>query len=246
MDLTVLIACKNRTKNLKYCLASINACVGSLRTVVVDFGGAYNLAESISYPWLEIIRVTRNTDVFHKARALNIGIKRIKTKYMCITDADQVFAKNFFVVVNKVLTKRSRSFVMCKTYFLRTIPDKITPDNVHKHYNLLLRLAKNSGLKPHGDGCCNGLETAWAKAVRGYDETYVGYGGEDSDFALRAKLAGLSKINIERQVSMVHLPHDKSGKYYNKEVFKRNKQRYKNKEKTKTIVANSTSNWGKL
>lgn len=244
--MTVLIACKNRTKNLKYCLASVNNSVRVPQTLVVDFGSDTVLSNVIRYPWLSIVRTTRDTKMFHKARALNIGIRRIKTKYLCITDADQIFSPDFFSVVYAVLSKGKKAFIMCKTYFLRAIPEDVVPDNLGKNYKRLLQLAKNSGLKQHGDGCCNGVSTKWAQAVNGYDEAYRGYGGEDSDFALRAKFAGFRRVEISKRVSMVHLPHVKDGKYYNKNVFKKNKRRYYEKERTKEIVANKEIEWGKL
>ena len=245
MDLTVLIARKDRGKNLSYCLASIAACKPVPPVLVVDFGSAKALCFP-QYPWLSIIRGKRKTDFFHKARALNIGIRKIKTKYLCIVDADQIFSPNFFSVVYRRLVKTPKVFVMCRTYFLRKIPNEITPNNLRRNYEHLLHLAKTSGLKYHGDGCCNGVRTDWAKSVRGYDESYYGYGGEDSDFALRAKLAGFHHMGIEKYVSMVHLPHAKKGMYYNKDIFMKNKKRYRNKVKTEEIIANVEENWGNL
>ena len=244
-QLTTLITCKDRDVNIQYCIHSIAQCTEIPKVLIIDFGSK-NPVSFPQFKFVNVIRVNRNTKMFHKARALNIGIKRIKTKYLCITDADQIFSPNFFSVVHKILTKNAKAFIMCHTAFLRSIPKHVTPANITEHYKRLLHLAKQSGLKIHGDGCCNGVQTAWAKAVRGYDESYYGYGGEDSDFALRAKLAGFVKVNIVKQATMVHLPHPKKGMYYNKNVFKKNKERYYAKVQTKEIKANVNIAWGKL
>jgi len=244
-QLTTLIACKDRDVNLQYCIHSIAQCTAVPKVTIIDFGSK----NPISFPqfkFVNVIRVNRKTGMFHKSRALNIGIKRTKTKYLCITDADQIFSPNFFAVVYTRLVKNSKAFIMCRTPFLRSIPSDVSPATISKNYKRLLHLARNSGLKQHGDGCCNGVQTAWAKSVHGYDEAYYGYGAEDSDFALRAKLARFVHVNIEKQVSMVHLPHLKKGMYYNKKAFKKNKERYHNKVKTKEIIANIKVPWGAL
>ena len=102
----------------------------------------------------------------------------------------------------------------CNTFFLKQIPKDVTVENIRKNYNRLLILAKQGGIKPRGDGCCNGILTAKAKKIRGYDESYIGYGAEDSDFALRALLFGANKKWIHKKTNMIHLPHLKVGKYY--------------------------------
>jgi len=244
MNMTAIIACKNRTKNLKYCLASIDACTPRPNTVVVDFGSTDNLADIIHYPWLSIIRVDRGTKIFHKARALNIGIRAVKTKFMCITDADQIFAKNFFGVVHKRLVNNSRIFVMCHTYFLTKIPKGVTPDNIADNYPKLVKNLRGS--KTHGDGCCNGVLTRWVKRVRGYDEQYIGYGAEDSDFASRAELSGFKRTWIHKATTMIHLPHPKAGKYYDQKVFKRNRKMFFKKQRTREKIVNKDKQWGKL
>jgi len=249
VNLSVIITCKDRLENLKFCLASIRACGPRPRTIVVDFGSNQPLAFPEYKSWVRIIRVDRSTKMFHKARAINIGIRNVTTRFLCITDADQIFQPNFFGVVKQTLQKNTNAFVMCKSYFLTTTPALIPFSCNGKEYYKFLERAKQSGIILHGDGCCNGVSTQWAINVHGYDETYVRYRAQDSDFALRAVRGGLTKVWIHGKTSMIHLPHLRQGAYYEGDIKVYNKAKYKQKTKMPTkaiLVANHNKEWGKL
>jgi GT2 family glycosyltransferase len=245
MDITIVIAQKNRGKNIKLCLDSIRGTSPRPPVIVVDFGSN----PKVEYPnedWLQVINVTRNTELFHKARALNIGILASKTKYICVTDADQIFQKNFFGAVYDLLSTRKSSFIVCNTHFIKTYPKGFVLSDVVAQYDQLLQIAKNSGLRIHGDGCCQAVSRKWLLSVNGYDETYIGYGGEDSDLRLRAKIMGMSIITAFNRTSMIHLPHEKSGVYYSAATFAKNKAYYFEKTRTKQTIANAATKWGQL
>lgn len=246
MNLTAIVTCKNRS-NVYYCVASMRVCYPRPYCIVVDFGSDSPLEFPECSSWLQVIRVTRETDLFHKARAINIGIKNVKTKFLCIVDADQIFQPNFFGVVKDTLQKDPKSFVMCKTYSLKTLPEFPPFDYKGRVFFSLLEVAKNSGIVLHGDGCCNGLSTKFAVNLRGYDETYVGYRAQDSDFALRSVSGGLHKVWINGGTNMIHLPHSRVGEYYSGAHEVTNKAKYKKKTKLdakKIVVANEDTPWG--
>jgi GT2 family glycosyltransferase len=136
---------------------------------------------------------------------------------------------------------------MCRTYFLREIPKHIRPGNIGSRYKELLKEVRRRKSKMHGDGCCNGVSTEWVKKVHGYDERYIGYGAEDSDFALRASLAGLKRKWVNKYTTMIHLPHPKVGEYYNQAVFKRNREMFfHRRKKKKGTIVNKGGEWGKV
>jgi len=58
--LTVILAHKNRQHNLEFCLESINSSNKIPRVILVDFGST--IQPRYTYPWLQIIHVTHNTD----------------------------------------------------------------------------------------------------------------------------------------------------------------------------------------
>jgi len=246
LDLTVIIACKNRKENLDYCLRSISG--GSIlpKVYIVDFGNKTPI--KTPYKWVKVIRVTNNTEKFHKARAVNIGLKQVKTKYACVTDADQIFSKNFFSTVVRALEENSKRFIMCKTYALQGIPKTVQPESVFEKYGVLLKLAKKTR-DAYGDGCCHATLASWFRRTGGYEESFLGWGYEDSDMAWRARKLGLTLYSINRHVSMIHLPHPietQVGGYRHKHVERTNKVRYAKRRQRGILVGNVGRKWGIL
>jgi len=244
MDLTAVIACKDRAENLAYCLRSISCSVEvPAKVIVVDFGSTPDLTHfEQDYPGLvSVIRVTDNTGLFHKSRALNIGLRAITTKYVCMTDADQVYHPTFF---KSLIEKLAPScLVMSHTYLLREIPPWYTVDSVGEKYNDLVRVAKMS----RGEGCCQSAETNLLMSIGGYDESYVGWGYEDTDLIHRAKIAGATVQYLPKNVSMVHLPHSRATAYYSSNYSIQNKNRLSVRLASKTdAVANVGLSWGAL
>lgn len=245
MDLTLLLTCKDREYNLKYCLKSIQAVSNKPKVILVDFGSLKPLTVyKDMYDWLTIIRVNKNTKLFHKSRALNIALRYVKTKYVCASDVDQIFNPNFFDILYSTLSTQKKAFIMCKTYFIHRIKDAVLNES---SYSDLLTIAKKQTRELYGDGCCNGVETEWLRKVQGWDEQYLGYGAEDSDLALRAALSGFKIIWIDNRTNMIHLPHRKQGSYYSVSFINRNKKIFLNKRKTRpSVIANIGFKWGQL
>lgn len=245
-NLTVVIACKNRNTNIQLCLASINGCSAiPIRAVVVDFGSALPISTYVpKYSWLDIIRINRKTKLFHKARALNIGIKSVNTKYLCVTDADQLFAPNFFDALMRKLLGKPRLYVMCKTHFLKHIPKYVDTSSVVNNYKKLLTLSKKTTPKLRGEGCCQATTTRWFKQVRGYEEQFIGFSGEDSDVNIRAVKSGLKKVWIHHATSMIHLPHPKTGVYYSAKHRVHNRELYVKRARSNCVIANLSGKWG--
>lgn len=246
-DLTCVLTCKNRDRNLKYCLSSINASDMIPQVILVDFGNDPPL--EATYPWMRTIRVTRDTARFHKARALNIGLKSVKTRYVCVTDVDQIFQKNFFKVVSGVLHSHSNCFVLCWTHRLNRIPAGLDENDVGDKYNVFLAQAKKDTKRLFGDGCCHATTTKWIRKTRGYEESFIGWGPEDSDMTYRAHwIWGKKLINIRNKTSMIHLPHPKKSnkEYYAFAVKEKNSKLYRSRRASKVRVANAGREWGQL
>lgn len=273
MNLTAVLAHRDRATNLEYCLASIANCTPRPYVVLVDFGSCTPLPPYQQYSdWLEVISVTQGTELFHKSRAVNIGVRNVKTEYLCITDVDQVFSPNFFGEVYRLVSSANNPIVFSRTYFLvdqqasdSAVPKSetfsartfgVTPDNIGEEYPRLLAIARNCRRKRQGYpgyGRCQAVATSWVLSVHGYDEEYIGWGAEDRDFELRARFAGLQATWLSEATSMVHLPHPKAGVYYSNDFRQKNMERWKRKlrivtkvGKADSIIANKNSPWGCL
>ncbi len=249
MNLTAIIACKNRLKNLKWCLTSIAQCDPRPQVILVDFGNNPPLTKYAEiYSWLHVVRVLNKTQNFHKTRALNIGIKQVSTKYVCMTDSDQIFQPNFFGIVEHVLKNNSDAFVQCKTYFLRGLFDNVTADDLNPflYYHMVNFAKKDNFKKPHGEGCCHGVHHTWLMSVNGHDEKYIGWGYEDKDLVLRAVHSGLRVIWVDHATSMLHLPHQRDNSYFGYEIRHKNELYYQSKIGNVNPIVNVNCAWGEL
>lgn len=247
MDLTAIIACKDRIRNLAFCIKSISLCNPRPNLLLIDFANADPLVMfKKTYPWIDVIRVDRKVEVFHKARALNIGIRYAKDTHICLTDADQIFQPNFFGAVRKELNVPN-TFAMCDTAFLPVFPSALgVREYTNATYAKLYKLAKRGHKRPHGEGCCHAVARDWLLNVQGLDERYIGWGFEDKDLVVRAGHANLSIIRLEETTSMVHLPHGRDKIYFNKYYRLRNEKMYLAACRKKRAVANKPDEWGNL
>jgi cellulose synthase/poly-beta-1,6-N-acetylglucosamine synthase-like glycosyltransferase len=245
LDMTVLLACKDREYNLQYCLKSISLSSELPKVILVDFGSKNSLERYMEqYPeWLTVVRASKSTGFFHKARALNIGLRRVKTQFVCATDVDQVFNPNFFEKIFCNLMKCPKIFIMCKTFHIRNF----TLSLKEYSYGKLLDIAKKQTKRVYGEGCCNSVETEWLKSVRGWDENYIGWGAEDSDLMLRARFSKFKVIWMQNLTNMIHLPHSKNAIYYSNIYTRRNRQYLSmRRRKPSDIIVNKNKNWGSL
>lgn len=247
MDLTAIIACKDRTRNLAFCIKSISICKPRPNLLLIDFANADPLIMfKKTYPWIDVLRVDRKVEVFHKARALNIGIRHAKSTYICLTDADQIFHPNFFGEVRRELNVPN-TFVMCDTVFLLDLPSNIGVSNYTAAvYNRLYELGKRAHKRPHGEGCCNAVVRDWLLKVHGLDERYIGWGYEDKDLVARANFSNHRMVRVEESTSMVHLPHSRDKIYFNKYYRLRNEKFYSENCEKKNVIVNNPDEWGNL
>jgi len=248
-DISIIMAHKNRLTNLKYCLASIDSCVYTPSVVLVDFGSNFDVRNVLDwyekcYKWLKVVKVDRNTKLFHKSRALNIGIRAAETKYVCMTDVDQIFQPNFYSIFAKEIS--NENFIRCKTQFLSHLP-KISPKNLNLgiYRELLVESKKDPQRKSFGEGCCHGVSRDWLLSVNGYDEKYIGWGYEDNDLVYRAKESGYDMFWVDSLTSMIHLPHPRDVTYFSNKLISANKAYFIGRHK-RSIIANSGKQWGKI
>lgn len=242
-DLTVVISVQNRKSNLDYCLSSINYNTYKPNVIIVDFGSTIPLAYP-QYDFVKVIRVINNTNFFHKSRANNIGIRNVFTKYICLTDADEIFQDNFFSVINTHLQNNSKCFIKCKTYAINTYLDFLNVDTLHINYNKILTIAKDIN-NLYGDGCLHVTNTDFIKRTGGSDEKFIGWGYEDSDLTYRSIRLQLKSIDIAKKTTMIHLPHgDYTSNYYSTQIRNKNKAYYDYKKEHKIFNANTIFPWG--
>jgi glycosyltransferase involved in cell wall biosynthesis len=181
----------------------------------------------------EYIRV-ENKPIWNKSHALNIAIKKAKSKYILSTDADIIFENNYIREAVQLLQKNQYHYILArcldapenrleeKNYFALKAVSTYRSDTVNRGINMTL--------------------THYYHKIHGYDERYAGWGAEDDDLIKRFRLLGLKKKDITHISSYIHQWHPKRWGLINDE------QREKNEEyflKNHSIVRNHEG-WGEI
>lgn len=253
-DATVLIGIRNRTDHrLGLALRSIREQQypsALVRAVVVDYGSEPAAAEHTAAVCHEydasLVRV-ETTGVWSRARCLNIGIRRIGTKFLLTSDVDIVFSPSYVAEAVQALRESPLS-VVCSS--MLDLPehtgDALRMASASKS-SLRLDELKQSSLSRYNWGFHPSIAmtyTAFYRYIRGYDEFYELWGSEDDDLFGR-----LIKLGLERRVLTSHdafYLHQWHPKYENipaegrAHVVARNAER---RRRTQTIVRNDAS-WG--
>lgn len=188
---------KNRdSTRLNNCLESLKNQIVPCKVILVDYG-----SDTVNIFWerelvrkfnsfVNFIEVTRNTETFNKCRALNIGLRKVDTKYILSTDIDIIFAPNFIQEVISAFEVNPKSIVLCQ---------KMDLD----------RFGTNFGIhEPSASGSCIAIERDWINKVHGYDEFYTYWGREDNDLVDRAISDGYKVVWITDKTQMYHQWHE--------------------------------------
>lgn len=230
---SIIICFYERLSHLKCCLDSLRFCDEDFDEVVItDDGSSQATVEKLqktiknyTYP---IKHVWQKKDGFRVASARNNGIRKAKGDYLIFFDCD------FLILPSTVRTHRDLArpgrFVAgnCK-YLDKEQTDTVfnatmTPDLLHALYastpdtelykdhlryirrTILMRL----GLMSPRKQCLGGhfsIHRADIERVNGYDENFVGWGGEDEDLGIRLVKAGIFCRSGLPRLKVLHAWH---------------------------------------
>lgn len=193
------------------CLDRFSACLGSLarqtiadslRVCIADYSTHSSLSKldiPESLRWDYFHRPLSSS--FNKPFCINHGYKRFRIDqepYFFFSDIDLVYPETF---VDRLVTKYSRlDPKVCATalqFYQQPARECYTPvyadarDTIHDDIRY--------------EGGCLMISTALFNELRGYDERYFGWGGEDDDFFMRAGYAGV--FIVDESLELVHMYH---------------------------------------
>jgi len=224
MPITTVLVIKNRPEKQTIC------CIESLakqlsnhcKIIVVDYGST---EENLIWErklfdkfGVKLIEVKNNTQIFNKSRALNIGIRQAKTDFIMLGDIDNVYLPNFIYQIEKVLDLKR--IITCRRI------------NINQDGS---RNPKHIGAY----GGCLVLSKDFLYSIRGLDEMFTLWGGEDDDLIERAIKRGLELYSIPIEVThCIHQWHPKADK--SKEKWNRQYLKIK-----KTVIRNLKI-WGEI
>ena len=235
MKISIIICFYKRLQYLKYCLESLKSCFKCFDEVVIADDGSgescvRQLKKMITGYDFPIIYVSQPKKGFRPAAARNNGIKHASGDYLIFLDCDFVvlpgtikfhldaskpgrFVAGFCKYLDEELTK---------IIFQEGVSDKLLEDlyqslpegpilKDHRRFirhRIFLRLGLASVRKQRLSSHFS-IHRKDIENVNGYDENYVGWGGEDEDLAIRLAASGLEGKSIIRQARVLHLWHSK-------------------------------------
>ncbi len=242
MKTSVIVSFYERLGHLKCCLDGLAACADDFDEVVIaDDGSSESTVQALqglisSYAF-RIVHAWHAKSGFRLAAARNNGIRRSRGDHLVFLDCD------FAVLPGAIRRHREHAkrgrFVagLCKylpeeqTRLLMesgVTPERLEelygalPDRpiVREHwkfvrYSVLIRLRLASARKQRCSSHFS-VQRADIEAINGYDENFVGWGGEDEDLSCRMVRAGFRGRSIIPLARTLHLWHPKElgGKHW--------------------------------
>lgn len=194
---------------LQLAVESIKKSVGDydVEIIISDYGSVNHelnekLADDLGIKYV----YTPRTGPWSRSRALNAGFAISSGKLLVSTDADMIFSPNAFerIIDFSLNNHNSALFLQC-----RDLPQEMDENFVAEHPTDWDLFESKSQLRPRwGMGGMMAIPREGFMIIRGFDERLHTYGGEDLDFAQRARRAGFKTQWLDDdEIRMFHVWH---------------------------------------
>lgn len=232
---SIVIPFYERLEHLKCCLDSLCSCSPDFDEVVVTDDGSseqtvHRLKDMIHRYAFPIRHIWQPRQGFRVAAARNNGIRRARGDYLIFIDSDLMVLPGA-IKAHSTLAKQGR-FVAGHCKYLteeqsaRVLESSISPSLLEALYGgspdreimkqhrrfikrtLLIRLRLASPKKQSLGGHFS-VHRRDVEYVNGYDENFVGWGGEDEDLGIRFIKAGIFGRSAIRYARALHVWHPK-------------------------------------
>lgn len=194
--------------------------------LVADDGSKKNtkeLIEKISrHSKIPIVHVWQEDDGFRAASVRNKAIRQASHEYLILIDGDMILhpyfiedhlnyaQKNTFVQGSRVLLleEKTKEVLEQKIDHLTFFETGLANRKNAIHSNILYKLFSKQNRTLKGIKTCNfALYRRDAFKVNGFNEEFIGWGREDSEFAVRLMNAGIKRQDIKFHAIAYHLFH---------------------------------------
>lgn len=210
IDISVVIGFRNwGQRRLELAVKSILQSFGPLKgeVIVSDYGSDDGQVTETAMTSAGARYIYTETDgSWSRSRALNAGFAHARGKVLVSTDADMVFSPKSFEVIGQTLLDDPS---LCLLLQCRDLPQDWSDFEVAEAGFRWQTFEAVSRLRPRwGMGGMMAVHRDVYARIRGLDERMHTYGGEDIDFATRAKRAGQRLLWVEDpDVRMYHMWH---------------------------------------
>lgn len=209
-DVSVVIGFRDwGRRRLELALTSVKESFGRYdgEVILSDFGSLNRtenerLAERVGAKYV----YSEGEENWSRSRALNAGFSIAQGDILVSTDADMVFTPTSFERIVEIATQEPKAafFLQC-----RDLPEGMDDLWVSENPQAWSAMERASRLRPRwGMGGMMAIRREGFDLIRGFDERLHTYGGEDLDFAQRARRAGYRTFWIDdADVRMYHMWH---------------------------------------
>lgn len=248
--MTILYIYRNR--DLERVKRSLDSLVSQnnqeFKVVFIDYGSSETRASEIAdlilhYPFVAYHYSYCSLQPWSRAKAINIGLHFVTTDFVFIADIDMIFSSDFVQVLQNI--KNPKKTIFFKVGFL----SKKETQTFKKFEDYEVTHESSSGAQ--------GLSlfpTEALLSIRGFDEFFHLWGGEDQDVHARLKMIGLNVAFLDEKILMLHQWHTTYRNFLNKKltttlqhetIAKINQEHFRMNEVLKNSVVNK-KNWGKI
>lgn len=187
----------------------------------------------------------RIKEVWNKSKCLNIGLRRINTKYFIVADVDVVFEANYLETCVELAEMSSGSVGFypkifdCSKGVINDQTDVVADfEKIFQQTIYRGDIFKNDF--PYGVGILF-AQTKVVKEIGGYDEFYKCWGSEDKDLLNRLRTLGANILNIANHTRVIHQWHSKNeGLEIGSELVERIKLNQRYCENNFSIIRNQS------
>ena len=145
---------------------------------------------------------------FLRSTLNNVGVRNARAEYIMTTDVDMMLAKEFVSTLMGLI--KENILVESRTmYWKGPIAQKIYSGDIDPCLELDKCKVGRIKKRTTAGGCQCMHISRWEK-IRGFDESYTGWGSEDYDLLTRVKMAGI-KVRwmgeLMNTIMLFHQPH---------------------------------------
>jgi len=196
---TVVVPVRDRHGSaLKNCFRSIELqTLQPLEVIVVDYGSTpenstrlKKISDTHGFRFIRYI----TDDVWSLAAARNIGLRRAKTKYAVVFDADLIMESRVLETLRMIHEADSNTYVSTQVVLLDV--DAIDVDDIELPRDYEKLMYAKSSYRSEGWGGIDSAGRDWWRASQGFDERMTWWGWEDVDMWKRAGRAGLKRVRL--------------------------------------------------
>ena len=221
MQTSLIITTYNAPEQLAWCLASVCGQTIMPNQVIVADDGSKPSSRHVVERWREYLPIEYiwipDSD-FRVCRSRNLALLRVRYPHFVLIDGDCLIPPKFVEMhqrlaeAGKIIAGGRHLLSRAETEALFEKPNAASEiDFSHwKFRRCDLKFVRD--LQPHGwwhvRTCNIGLMTEDVRCVGGFDESFIGWGREDSDFVVRLLHHGCAIRSARLAACVLHLFHE--------------------------------------